>query len=360
MVIIGSIPIVLTGVLGRDLIKGPLRSLWVVAIALIAWGGVMLVAEAVAKQNRTRADIGLKDAVIIGGTQALALIPGISRSGATISAGLMLGLDRVSAARYGFLLGIPALVGAAILELPDALRTGGVGAIPTLVGTAVSFVDGLPHVAWMLRFVARHTIRVFVWYRWALGAGADRRDSPPGGSPPRACQHELDDDGPAGPPRPVHREQRRRPRRAGAGVGLDETGCRQAARLRRAPADVPIDRLVSSPLERCRRTLEPLAERARPADRDRRPAGRGGLRRVDRSRAEGPRRGTIVARRAAPSRRGGVPGGRVARGGVRAGGRGCPGPRRGSRGRRSARERQAVEGGAMRGPATSPTAMNTG
>ena len=169
MVVIGSIPIVLTGVLGRDLIKGPLRSLWVVAIALIAWGGVMLVAEAVAKQNRTRADIGLKDAVIIGGTQALALIPGISRSGATISAGLMLGLDRVSAARYGFLLGIPALVGAAILELPDALRTGGVGAIPTLVGTGVSFVTAYLSVAWMLRFVARHTIRVFVWYRWALG-----------------------------------------------------------------------------------------------------------------------------------------------------------------------------------------------
>jgi undecaprenyl-diphosphatase len=169
MVIIGSIPIVLTGVLGRDLIKGPLRSLWVVAIALIAWGGVMLVAEAVAKQNRTRSDIGLKDAVIIGGTQALALIPGISRSGATISAGLILGLDRVSAARYGFLLGIPALVGAAILELPDAIRTGGVGAIPTLVGTLVSFVTAYLSVAWMLRFVARHTIRVFVWYRWALG-----------------------------------------------------------------------------------------------------------------------------------------------------------------------------------------------
>ncbi len=171
MVIIGSIPIVLVGILGRDLIKGPLRSLWVVAVALIVWGGVMLVAEAVAKQNRTRSDIGLKDALIIGGTQALALIPGISRSGATISAGLMLGLDRVSAARYGFLLGIPALVGAAMLELPDAVRGGGVGWLPTLIGTVASFITAYLTVAWMLRFVARHTIRAFVWYRWALGAG---------------------------------------------------------------------------------------------------------------------------------------------------------------------------------------------
>lgn len=168
LVIIGSLPIVLVGILGRDLIKGPLRSLWVVAIALIAWGFVMLVAEAVAKQDRHEKDLDLKDAVIIGCTQALALIPGISRSGATISAGLILGVDRVTAARYGFLLGIPALVGATVLEVPDAVKTGGVGLGLTLVGTAVSFVVAYLTVAWMLRFVGKHTIRVFVWYRWAL------------------------------------------------------------------------------------------------------------------------------------------------------------------------------------------------
>ncbi|MET0866424.1 MAG: undecaprenyl-diphosphate phosphatase [Nakamurella sp.] len=170
MVIIGSIPIALVGVLGRDLIKGPLRSLWVVAIALIVWGFVMLVAEAVAKQDRHEKDIGLKDALIIGFTQALALVPGISRSGATISAGLMLGLDRVTASRYGFLLGIPALAGAAVLEVPDAISTGGVGLALTLVGTAVSFVVAYLSVGWMLRYVARHTIRLFVWYRFALAA----------------------------------------------------------------------------------------------------------------------------------------------------------------------------------------------
>ena len=127
MVIIGSLPIAIVGVLARDLIKGPLRSLWVVAIALIVWGFVMLIAEDVAKQDRHEKDLDLKDALIIGGTQALALIPGVSRSGATISAGLILGLDRVTAARYGFLLGIPALAGAAVLEVPDAIKSGGVG-----------------------------------------------------------------------------------------------------------------------------------------------------------------------------------------------------------------------------------------
>jgi undecaprenyl-diphosphatase len=170
MVIIGSLPIAIVGVLARDLIKGPLRSLWVVAIALIVWGFVMLFAEYVAKQDRHEKDLDLKDALIIGGTQALALIPGVSRSGATISAGLILGLDRVTAARYGFLLGIPALAGAAVLEVPDAIKSGGVGLPLTLVGTGVSFIVAYLTVAWMLRFVARHTIRVFVWYRWALAA----------------------------------------------------------------------------------------------------------------------------------------------------------------------------------------------
>jgi undecaprenyl-diphosphatase len=163
-------PIAIVGVIARDLIKGPLRSLWVVAIALIVWGFVMLIAEAVAKQDRHEKDLNLKDALIIGGTQALALIPGISRSGATISSGLILGLDRVTAARFGFLLGIPALAGAAVLEVPDAISTGGVGLGLTLLGTAVSFGVAYVTVAWMLAFVARHTIRLFVWYRWALAA----------------------------------------------------------------------------------------------------------------------------------------------------------------------------------------------
>nr|WP_240188386.1 undecaprenyl-diphosphate phosphatase [Nakamurella flavida] len=170
LTIIGSVPIVLVGLFARDLIKGPLRSLWVVAAGLIVWGFVMLVAEAVAKQNRREQDLTLRDVVIIGVAQTLALIPGVSRSGATISAGLMLGYKRAEVTRLGFLLGIPALAGAAVLETPEAL-SGGVGLVPTLVGTVVSFVVAYFTVGWMLRFVSRHTIRVFVWYRWALGVG---------------------------------------------------------------------------------------------------------------------------------------------------------------------------------------------
>ena len=129
----------------------------------------MLLAEAVAKQDRGERDLNLADALIIGFAQCLALVPGVSRSGATISVGLMRGLDRVTATRLAFLLGIPALVGAGVYELPAALD-GGVGWLPTLVATVVSFVVAYATVAWLLKYVAGHTIRVFVWYRWALAA----------------------------------------------------------------------------------------------------------------------------------------------------------------------------------------------
>ena len=168
LVIIGSIPIVIAGFLGRNLIKGPLRSLWVVAVALIVWGAVMLYAERVATRKRPEMDLNLTDTLLIGTAQCLALIPGVSRSGATISVGLIRGLDRVAATRLAFLLGIPALVGAGVYELPTALGSG-VGGLVTLVGTVVSFVVAYASVAWLLKYVARHPITVFVWYRWAVG-----------------------------------------------------------------------------------------------------------------------------------------------------------------------------------------------
>ena len=170
LVIIGSLPIVVVGFLARNLVSGPLRSLWVVAFALIVWGGVMLFAEAIAKQDRGERDLTLTDSLLIGFAQCLALIPGVSRSGATISVGLMRGLDRVTATRLAFLLGIPALLGAGVYELPSALKQGGVGWLPTVVGTLVSFVVAYASVAWLLRYVAGHTIAIFVWYRWALAA----------------------------------------------------------------------------------------------------------------------------------------------------------------------------------------------
>lgn len=170
LVIIGSTPIVIVGFLARHVIAGPLRSLWVVAIALVAWSAVMVFAERLATQRRAEADLTLKDALLIGSAQSLALIPGVSRSGATISVGLICGLDRVSATRLSFLLGIPALVGAGIFELPEALA-GGVGWVPTLVGTVVSFGVAYASIVWLLRFVSGHKLHAFVWYRVALGIG---------------------------------------------------------------------------------------------------------------------------------------------------------------------------------------------
>lgn len=168
LIILGSAPIVVAGYLGRSLVTGPLRSLWVVAAALIIWGAVMLYSERVARQNRSEGDLSVFDSIVIGCAQALALIPGVSRSGATISVGLLRGLDRVTATRLAFFLGIPALVGAGAYELPSALGAG-VGAAPTIVGTLVSFVVAYAVVAWLMRYVSRHPITVFVWYRWALG-----------------------------------------------------------------------------------------------------------------------------------------------------------------------------------------------
>jgi undecaprenyl-diphosphatase len=167
-VIVGSVPIVIVGFLARDLISGPLRSLWWVAGALIGWAFVMVAAERIGTKERPLTRITLVDALVMGLVQCLALIPGISRSGATISAGLFRGLDRVAATRISFLLGIPALVGAGVYELKDALH-GDVGAVPLLVGTVVSFVVAYASIAWLLRFVVKHTIEVFAFYRVLLG-----------------------------------------------------------------------------------------------------------------------------------------------------------------------------------------------
>ena len=141
-VIVGSLPIVIVGFLARDLISGPLRSLWWVAGALIGWSFFMVAAERLGTKARPLDPITLVDAIVMGVVQCLALIPGVSRSGATISAGLFRGLDRVAATRIAFLLGIPALVGAGIYELKDAL-SGDVGVVHLLVGTVVSFLVAL-------------------------------------------------------------------------------------------------------------------------------------------------------------------------------------------------------------------------
>lgn len=167
-IIAGSIPIGVVGVLAKDVITGPLRSLWVVAAGLILWSAVMLYAERRATQERSEERLTATDAIIVGLVQCVALVPGVSRSGATISAGLLRGLDRVSATRLSFFLSIPALVAAGLYELKDALG-GDIGVGQTLVGTLVSFLVAYASIAWLLRFVAHHSIGRFVPYRVLLG-----------------------------------------------------------------------------------------------------------------------------------------------------------------------------------------------
>jgi undecaprenyl-diphosphatase len=169
LIAIGSIPIGIAGLAGKSLVEGPFRNLIVVALALILWSPVMVYAERVSRQERSERQLGPRDVIVIGLMQCLALIPGVSRSGATISAGLLRGLDRVTATRLSFFLAIPALVAAGLYELKDALGKG-VGAGPTIVGTVVSFLVAYVSIAWLLRFVAHHSIARFVPYRLAVGA----------------------------------------------------------------------------------------------------------------------------------------------------------------------------------------------
>jgi undecaprenyl-diphosphatase len=167
-VIVGSIPIGIVGLLLKDFITGPLRSLWVVAIALIAWSAVMVYAEKRARQTRGEKDLSLRDSIVVGLVQCIALVPGVSRSGATISMGLLIGLDRVAATRLSFFLSIPALLAAGLFELKDALG-GDIGIGQTVVGTVVSFLVAYASIAWLLRFVAGNSIAKFVPYRVGLG-----------------------------------------------------------------------------------------------------------------------------------------------------------------------------------------------
>jgi undecaprenyl-diphosphatase len=167
-VILGTIPVGIVGLLLRNVIKNDLRSLWVVAGGLIGWSAVMWLAEKVARQDRGEKQLNLTDAMVVGTFQVAALVPGVSRSGATISAGLFRGLDRVTATRVSFFLSIPALLAAGIFELKDAVG-GSIGIGETLVGTAVAFVVAYATIAWLLRFVAHHPITWFIPYRVGLG-----------------------------------------------------------------------------------------------------------------------------------------------------------------------------------------------
>jgi undecaprenyl-diphosphatase len=171
-VVLGSIPIGIVGLLFQDQIETTLRSLWFVAVALIGWSLPMLYADRTATQKRGESEITWRDTLIIGLAQCLALVPGVSRSGATMTAGLLRGFDRVAVTRLSFMLSVPALTAAGVLQAATAAGdiTTGVGWPATLAATVVSFVVAYFSVAWLLRFVARHTYTVFIVYRIALGA----------------------------------------------------------------------------------------------------------------------------------------------------------------------------------------------
>ncbi|XVQ14082.1 undecaprenyl-diphosphate phosphatase [Spirillospora sp. CA-255316] len=170
-VIVGCIPIGVVGLLFKDQIETTLRSLWFVGSALILWSGVMYFADKTAAQNRDEKDVTWKDTLIIGVVQCLALIPGVSRSGATMSAGLLRGLDRVTVTKLSFFLSVPALTAAGALQIAteyDAISRG-VGWPATITATVVSFAVAYVAVAWLLKFIAKHTYTVFIVYRVILG-----------------------------------------------------------------------------------------------------------------------------------------------------------------------------------------------
>lgn len=173
-VILGTIPVAVVGLLLKHDIETVFRSLWFVVAGLLVWSVVLWLSDRYEQRVKTpkgEHDITWRDTLIIGLVQCFALIPGVSRSGATISAGLFRGISRVEATRLSFFLGIPALVAAGLLELVTQAKhiSNGVGWMPTIVATVAAFVVGYIAIAWLLRFISQHTFSIFVWYRVVLG-----------------------------------------------------------------------------------------------------------------------------------------------------------------------------------------------
>ncbi|MER7715966.1 undecaprenyl-diphosphate phosphatase [Streptomyces flaveolus] len=181
LVIIGSIPIGVLGLTLKDQIEGPFRDLRITATMLIVVGVIIGIADRLAardeKGGRHRApkrrkeleDLGVRDGLIYGLCQAMALIPGVSRSGATISGGLFMGYRREAAARYSFLLAVPAVLASGLFELKDAMESDHVSWGPTLFATVIAFGTGYVVIAWFMKFISTKSFMPFVWYRIALG-----------------------------------------------------------------------------------------------------------------------------------------------------------------------------------------------
>ena len=170
-IVLGTIPIAIIGIVFKDQIENNVRTLSLVAIVMILFSFVLMAADLKGAQDRDVKELTLKDGIIIGLFQALALIPGVSRSGSTISGGLFLGLNRESATRYSFLLSVPAVVLSGLFELRNIGDSTGasVGIGPTVIATVLAFISGYFAIAFLLRFVRTHNFSVFVIYRVAVG-----------------------------------------------------------------------------------------------------------------------------------------------------------------------------------------------
>jgi undecaprenyl-diphosphatase len=178
IIIIGTVPIVLAGFFLQDLIRTSLRSLWITAIVLIVFGILLGLADRLGRRVKTVADVTYRDGLLIGVAQMLALVPGVSRSGASTSAGLVLGYDRPSAARFSFLLAVPAVFGSGLYETYTALTCEpgvdagcgeGYGMLPTVAATVVAFAVGLAVIAFLMRYISTRSFLPFVIYRIVLG-----------------------------------------------------------------------------------------------------------------------------------------------------------------------------------------------
>lgn len=175
-IIVGTLPIVVLGLIFQDAIETTLRSLWFVAGTLIIFGILLGIADKLGSHTRTLDHLTWKQGLVFGFAQALALIPGVSRSGGTITAGLLMGYKREDAARYSFLLAIPAVLGSGMLQLVKSLDSAGTqaaGAAPSwlmiIIATVVAFVVALGVIAFLMRWLTKHSFLPFVLYRVALG-----------------------------------------------------------------------------------------------------------------------------------------------------------------------------------------------
>ena len=171
-IVLGTIPIGIFGLVFKDQIENGARDLYLIGTALIVLGLVLLVAERVGSRERTLEQVQTRDGVAIGFAQALALIPGVSRSGATITAGLFMGLDRTAAARFSFLLSVPAVVLSGVLELGTILggdEDDSTSLLGLALATVLAFASGYASIAFLLRFLTTHSTVVFVVYRVVLG-----------------------------------------------------------------------------------------------------------------------------------------------------------------------------------------------